>query len=134
MVKFEKSLIGSRCLATCAVLLGAGWSSTSVANEAASSDLSPVCLVRPGVDGKPLAIIVPAESEKAMRDKGFTQESCDVNFATLAARESFRDAICHTASTYRADQIAAFERAYGERPGVLCGMAEVAVSQWRLRG
>jgi hypothetical protein len=37
------------------------------------------------------------------------------------------------ASTYRADQIAVFERTYGERPGVLCGMAEVAVSQWQLR-
>ena len=106
---------------------------SSIANAASSGEDAPSCLTKMGDDGKPLSILVPGLSEKAMRDKGFVPEPCSEKFSTLAARENYRDAVCHMASTYREDQIAVFERKYGERPGVLCGMAEVAVSQWTLR-
>lgn len=120
-------------LAAALIALPAGLSAASAAQGSDSGDAAPVCLLREGTDGKPLLIIVPAAAKKGMSDKGFVQEPCSQNFATLVAREGYRDAVCHMASTYREDQIAVFERRYGERPGVLCGMAEVAISEWNLR-
>ena len=115
------------------VLWSAGLADAAGAQGWESNTGQPVCLFREGTDGKPFSIIIPAAGEKAMRDKGFVPEPCTVNFASPVLREGYRDAVCHMASTYRADQIALFERKYGERPGVLCGMAEVAGSQWQLR-
>ncbi|MDP2129913.1 MAG: hypothetical protein U0975_08370 [Erythrobacter sp.] len=120
-------------LAAVAAALPWGFAGALVAQGQGSGDGVPICLKREGDDGKPLAIIVPALAEKAMSDKGFVPEPCTAAFATSSLRENYRDAVCHMASTYRRDQIAVFERKYGERPGVLCGMAEVAVSQWQLR-
>ncbi len=129
-----KPFLSGKVAALSLVAVFAGQSvASSMANAADSSEAPPSCLTKMGDDGKPLSILVPGLSEKAMRDKGFVPEPCSEKFSTLAARENYRDAVCHMASTYREDQIAVFERKYGERPGVLCGMAEVAVSQWTLR-
>lgn len=116
-----------------AALLNAGLSNPLAAQSATGSAEDAVCLVKLGDDKHQLAIIVPSAAEKAMSDKGFVREPCSSTFATPAAREGYRDAVCHMAATYREDQIVVFERKHGERPGVLCGMAEVAVSQWQLR-
>lgn len=92
-----------------------------------------VCMARTGSDGKPLAIIAPKVAEGAMAAKGFERQPCSANFSTPALREAYRDGVCHMASTWREGQLNAFEKTYGERPGVLCGMAEVAISQWQFR-
>ena len=94
---------------------------------------SAACFVRAGSNGKAISVIVPRQSAAAMRAKEFTREPCRTSFATLAQRETYRDSVCHFASTYRPEQIAVFEELYGERPGVLCGLAQAAISQWKFR-
>jgi hypothetical protein len=133
MRRFRISPYGSIILAAMTIAPAGGLSGASFAQGPSSSEKALVCMVRKGSDGKPLAIILPALAEKAMRDKGFVPEDCVANFDTPASREDYRNLVCHMAANYRADQILVFERRYGERPGVLCGMAEVAVGQWQLR-
>ena len=132
MTMFRLPISVCSVIAATMIVLSPGRLTASAAQGAGEVSANPVCLVRVGADGKPLAIIVPAVSERAMIDKGFEPQSCEVSFATIPARETYRDVVCHMASSYREDQISVFERRYGERPGVLCGMAQVAVSEWRL--
>lgn len=99
-------------------------------------DLLPhaACFEKAGANGNVISVIAPKQAASAMRAKDFTRAPCRKSFETAALREAYRDGVCHMAATYRPDQIANFEELYGERPEVLCGLAEVAISQWRFRG
>lgn len=130
MMKVRTSLAGIAMFAAIAMA-----NSAAASDQEQEDDLLPkaVCFVREASDNVGLSIVVPSQSASAMRAKGFKREPCRKNFANAAARNAYRDEVCHMASTYREEQLVSFENLYGERPGVLCGMAEVAISQWRVR-
>lgn len=91
-------------------------------------------MVRSSSDGAKLSILLPGSDAATLKAKGFTTAPCDAIFKSQADRETFRDAICEIASTWREDLQSHFERERGERPAVLCGMAEMVVGQWKRGG
>lgn len=96
-----------------------------------ANNAAPVCLERAVEGGSPLVILVPATDAKGMRAKGFTNRPCRGVMASRAQREEWRDQICELAALpleYMQEQ---YEAAFGERPQVLCGMAERATSRWQ---
>lgn len=99
-------------------------------SEAGIGGAEPVCMARTTGDGREFSIIVPATDAGAMRAKGFEPAPCAEEFGSQARREAWRDSICEIASAWREDLQEHFERERGERPAVLCGMAEVIVGQW----
>lgn len=112
-----------------------GASSVFAQSSEAEDPLTPgaICMVRTAQDGETLNIITPVRSAGGLRDKGFTREACITAFETVDQRKAYRDWICHAASTFRRDQSSVFEERYGESPAALCGMAEIAISQWNFR-
>lgn len=95
---------------------------------------NPICMVRSSSDGAKLYILLPSSDAAAMKAKGFVVAPCEESFKSQADRETFRDNICEIASTWREDLQGHFERERGERPAVLCGMAEMVVGQWKRGG
>lgn len=90
-----------------------------------------VCMAMMEDDRPVLAIILPATDAAAMKAKGYQPRSCSESFATQAQREAWRDRICELAALPLENIQKQFHSSYGERAQVLCGMAEVATSQWR---
>lgn len=126
--------LGTKLVAFAATLLAIIPSDPVAAQETPDDLLAgAVCMVRAGSDGSSIDIIVPLRSAPAMRAKGYERQPCRQSFETAAQRDAYRDGVCHMASTYREEQLVAFEKLYGERPGVLCGMAEVVIAQWQFR-
>ncbi len=105
-----------------------------VAAQSASNDAAPICMTRTPSEGAAVNIILPASNAGAMRAKGFETVPCSQSFATAAQRETYRDAICLAASKRSHSLQEAYELRLGERPAVLCGMAELAVSRWKRGG
>jgi hypothetical protein len=89
-----------------------------------------VCMSRVIRDDNRFWIIVPSKDVRTMVAKGFVPGPCRMAFGSQEQREAWRDQICHIASSWREDLQDHFEKTRGERPAVLCGMAELAVSQW----
>ena len=102
--------------------------------EAIRQNATSICMIGTSPYGNRFAIIVPATDTGHMRAKGFEPGQCEDAFASQAEREAFRDSICWIASSWREDLQQHFERERGERPAVLCGMAEIAVGQWEGAG
>ena len=78
--------------------------------------------------------ILPATDVAAMKAKGFDPVPCKRDFGSAEQREAYRDAICQMVSSWREELQADFERVRGERPAVLCGMAEIAIDSWSRGG
>ena len=112
--------------------------SPSATAQAASDRVDPaavlpggaVCMSRVIRDEDRFWIIVPAKDARTMMVKGFVPGHCRMAFGSQEQREAWRDQICHIASTWREDLQDHFEKTRGERPAVLCGMAELAIGQW----
>lgn len=103
-------------------------------SEPGGQNATALCMIGTPATGGRFAIIVPAADARHMRMKGFEPVQCDDVFASQAERQAFRDSICWIASSWREDLQQHFERERGERPAVLCGMAEIAVGQWERAG
>lgn len=65
-----------------------------------------------------------------MRAKGFAEFKCTRRNFNRERQERFRDKICGWASEKSERSQEQLERVLGERPAVLCGMAEVVLGQW----
>jgi hypothetical protein len=100
------------------------------AQPAQETMASATCMVKLSNDGQKLAVILPHSDAAALQVKGFVQTLCESVFKSQSDRESYRNDICQIASSWREDLQNHFERERGERPGVLCGMAEMVVGQW----
>lgn len=93
------------------------------------------CLVRAvGLEGKKsgMAIIVPAAQATAMLKRGFAPVPCQSAFAAPKAATDWRDKVCNMASNPNEKVQDQLEKFLGERPNVLCGMAEQVVGQWQV--
>lgn len=99
-----------------------------------SSGVAPVCLLREVSSERSYPVIVPAKDVEGMRAKGFMPQPCDEHFGSPQLRTSWRDKVCEWAAIQAPEFHDQFEFKWGERPSVLCGMAEVAVGQWRRGG
>lgn len=105
--------------------------SVSAQSAAGRANAVTVCMARAAEDGSRLVVILPATDVAAMEDRGFVLLPCGDAFASQAARERWRDNICTITATQPESVQNLLEAHLGERPGVLCGMAEIAVGPWR---
>lgn len=90
------------------------------------------CMARgPNTDGGRITmIVVPSPAVETMSAKGFTEFDCNREGFTLAQQVKFRDEICLIAAEQPEGMQTQLERVMGERPAVLCAMAEIVVGQW----
>ncbi|MCB0072196.1 MAG: hypothetical protein KDE20_12090 [Caldilineaceae bacterium] len=115
-------------------------------NDDANADLrsNAVCMLRPFGDvpqvpvarrGQPFRILTIERAASGLEAKGFTRVDCTVADLVLAGkRAGWRDEICELASKGNEAVQNQLERAYGERPAVLCAMAEAVAGQWERPG
>ncbi|WP_379548284.1 hypothetical protein ACFCW2_03735 [Qipengyuania sp. DSG2-2] len=78
-------------------------------------------------------VVVPARDVGGMVAKGFRVSGCKKFFASTEAQIAWRDEVCAIAALNYTGQAESFERRVGERPSVLCGLAQVALGP-RSRG
>lgn len=95
---------------------------------------APVCMARASTDGSRLSIILPAANATVMQAKGFAPLLCHDVFASQADIAAYRDGICGIASSWREELQDHFENVHGERPAVLCALAEAASGRWKRKG
>ena len=112
-------------------MCGAGQGLLAQTPVSTKINANPICMIRSSSDGAKLSILLPGSDAATLKAKGFTTVPCAESFKSQADRETFRDTICEIASTWREDLQSHFERERGERPAVLCGMAEMVVGQWK---
>ncbi|MCP5384193.1 MAG: hypothetical protein H6919_03285 [Sphingomonadaceae bacterium] len=85
--------------------------------------------------GQPFRILTIERAASGLEAKGFTRVDCTVADLVLAGkRAGWRDEICELASKGNEAVQNQLERAYGERPAVLCAMAEAVAGQWERPG
>lgn len=106
---------------------------SSAASQADDFPSGAVCLSRTvstiGGENR-LSIIVRLESVAAMEAKGFSQLECAEAFGSRKEALVFRDWVCSSASIPNERAQGRYEQYLGERPAVLCGMAELVLGQW----
>lgn len=109
-----------------AIFLAFSWGADPVSAQTAQPANGPVCMARGD-----LSVILPARDVAALAAKGFTIEPCSKAFATEQSVEKWRDEVCLMAATLNSDVQDTIEQRAGERPAVLCGMAEEVVGAWQ---
>ena len=131
---WKRALIAA-LLCLCMILALGQQQSVQAQTRSPSENATPACMERTSRGGDTIAVILPRSNSKKLQAKGFKNVSCNKRFRTEAERIAYRDAICAIASSWRLELQAHFERVHGERPAVLCGMAEAAMnSQWKRKG
>lgn len=125
------------CAAACTMLVGAmAASSLGVPALAQSASKPPlVCLVREGLPSNdPLYIVAPASDAAALKAKGFVAADCGNTAFSRDRQIALRDRICRIAADEPEGIQLQFEHMLGERPAVLCGVAEAALGAWDSTG
>lgn len=104
----------------------------SAQNEPSSSVEKARCMTRKvaGQNSSQIEVLVPSTEIGGMRRKGFEVDKCTDGMSTADQRRRWRDEICTIASTSNNSVQDAFEDRLGERPNILCGMAEVTIGVW----
>ncbi|MCK0127532.1 hypothetical protein [Erythrobacter sp. F6033] len=123
-------------VATALIATGISISPEEASAQVEADKLVPgaACLAREAADGRKVAVIAPVQSAPTLIAKGFAVESCERNFAGVGQRRKWRDEICELASEPDAHFQAQAEKIMGERPAVLCAMAEIVSSPWGRSG
>jgi len=93
-----------------------------------------VCMVRTQSDGELLSIILPPAFEDAMEAEGFERLLCSDAFTARSRVLSYRDTVCDLASIQSESVQESYEEKLGERPAVLCALAQASVGEWQRRG
>lgn len=124
---FERTKSGVFVLALLHVVSGP----IAAQNSEDQPRLNPVCMVKELEDGGQLPVVLPAGDQQAMKIKGFQVQPCAVAFGSRFKIEEWRNFICQIASDVSEARQTNFEQKWGERPAVLCGMAELTSSQWQ---
>lgn len=103
-------------------------------------DAVPVCMIRPLGDvpqvptarrGRPFRIITLERAAPGLEAKGFTRVDCTTaDLVQVDKRRGWRNEICEIAAVGNEAVQNQFERAYGERPAVLCAAAQLVVGPW----
>lgn len=81
---------------------------------------------------QPIHVLATAADAEALQKKGFTTTDCAaVDLASTTSRSDWRDQICTLASQGNQAVQNQLEAMLGERPAVLCAMAEQTAGEWR---
>lgn len=113
-------------------LLTAGWAApVSAQNENAASRTKPICLVRPSanLNVAPSRIIAPEAARKTLEGKGFEEFVCGKVGFSLPEQIRYRELVCKIAHEETEGMQRQFEGILGERPAVLCAMAELVLGE-----
>lgn len=78
-------------------------------------------------------IVVPRRAIGAMEMKGFEEFDCTRGGFPPAQQAKFRDEMCQIAADQPEAMQRQLEHVLGERPAVLCAMAEIVVGEWDAR-
>ena len=94
-----------------------------------------VCMARTRDEAgeKTTRIVVPARSHEVMQAKGFETFDCDAGGFPRAEQARFRDEVCGITADQPEGMQQQLEGVFGERPAVLCAMAEIVVGEWDAR-
>jgi hypothetical protein len=102
-----------------------------------------VCMVRALRDvpqvprerqGQPVNVLASSRSAKALEEKGFAQVECtSARLALGSEADTWRDEICELAAFGNIAVQNQLETALGERPAVLCAMAQEVAGPWDQR-
>ena len=132
---FRSNYTIALCLSA-SVFLG---SSPSLGQVDSSAEIAPpaaaICMVSKnrlvGSEAdRETTIVVPAQNVAEMVQKDFAVQPCSRLFGGQDQQKLWRDNICTIAAVGSEFEQDHFEAAIGERPAVLCAMAELAVGQW----
>ncbi|MEP3422873.1 MAG: hypothetical protein ABJN35_14125 [Erythrobacter sp.] len=109
---------------------------TPLAAQEPVDDLLPnaACFDRVAESGDLVSIFVPVQASSGMLAKGFERQPCRVRFSLQSQREAWRDEICSLASERDEFFQSQAEIALGERPAVLCALAEIIAGPWKREG
>lgn len=107
---------------------------------AKAATTTPVCMTRPFRDfaqvraerrGQPFHIVTVERAVPGLEAKGFARVDCAAaDLARSERRSGWRDEICKLASEGNEAVQNQLERVYGEKPAVLCAMAETVAGRW----
>ena len=110
----------------------------------AERDRTPVCMARALRDvpqvraeqrGQPFQVVTVERAVQTLEARGFVRVDCaTADLARADRRASWRDEICKLASTGNEAAQRQLARAYGEKPAVLCAMAEQVAGPWERGG
>lgn len=78
--------------------------------------------------------ILPEQDAEGLAGKGFARLPCSDAFASLEDAIAWRDKICRVTAVLPESMQGQLGRRLGERPAVLCGMAEQVLGQWDQAG
>lgn len=84
----------------------------------------PVCMAIDRGSDHSFVILVPRANVEAMKAKGFERMRCVRKTTSRKSRRAWRNSICALAAEPDEALQKRFAEQYGERPSVLCGMAE----------
>lgn len=100
------------------------------ANAGQGNSQTRACMVKTFENGAEFPIVLPASNVDAMEAKGFEVAPCGKSFRGRPSIENWRDEICRIASLQSEGMQDQYEEKWGERPAVLCAMAELTSSRW----
>lgn len=76
-------------------------------------------------------LFVPERYVTALEAKGLAVVACPPKFRSTANVAEYRNNMCRLAAVLTVPRQDEFEASFGERPAVLCGMAEYLFGRWR---
>jgi len=112
------------------LIVASAFNQNPVQAQPSDKDLVPTCMSRQIDDGSRFSIVVPASNAKAMEAKGFQIMRCKGRSEFRRKRVAGRNSVCSIAAIPDEEVQKRFEEKYGERPAVLCGMAELVTGRW----
>lgn len=123
----------SSVLALVVPTIALGLASTPVSAQSTNDGDAPglICMASAASEGEQLLIVLPPRNVSSMLGKGFEVVPCNKAFPTPADRERWRDSICELAALPLEHVQEMFASDHGVRAQELCGMAELATSQWQ---
>ncbi|WP_209348248.1 hypothetical protein [Pontixanthobacter sp. CEM42] len=126
-----------------AAFSGAVAAQDSAEQAAPTAEDAPICMSRPLSDvkqvsrekhGQPFRILTTERTARGLEAKGFTRVDCvTADLVQADKKNAWRDEICELAATGNEAVQNQLEKAYGERPAVLCTGAEMAAGMWEGR-
>jgi hypothetical protein len=99
---------------------GVAWGQTTVPPEA-------ICMMREQADGTDLSIILPKVFAERLEKRGFVVADCKAAFKSDSRIKAWRDSICDVASNRTEEVQLKYDESLGERPAVLCALAEAVI-------
>lgn len=115
-------------IAGAALLAGIGLQQAASA-QVQNGRAGAVCMANDKGNAGKFTILVPRANVEAMKAKGFKLTKCTAKTASRKSRRAWRNSICALAAEPDEALQKHFAEQYGERPSVLCALAEQVVGR-----